>query len=364
MRDETLKIHGLLEEIGAKLGFRASVEVRDSVLSLELDQAYNPQVDLMWSLGLSKPQSDAIARVLGRDAAKLAHLPVVGIEVEGTSPTTKTMASDVANIAALGTRIGLLVVSEAGEKNIYRRAARAVRTLRRSFGDLNVVPVEASWLPALRRKRWSRSPGRLLPQPARAPAGGETKAWGKAARTYLRALGQGAGFVVAEPYIPVAPSMAFMEQLRLRGELTHMVDPCNHTIRKMTKAADYLTACQIDLAWLLPLPAALQEFLEEVSRLDPCLREHGLLHPALHESLAVVGFELESDSGKHAGGGLLNLSAHCVAGVAVTPTERGAAELGATLRRYQPTLGLRNVRVRSSIEIAQPGQIVTNAVFK
>ena len=74
--------------------------------------------DVLWSVPLTIKQADAIARVTGAEAPALSTLPVVGIEIEGTTPTTKTMAADVANIAALGTRLGLLVVSEVGEPGI------------------------------------------------------------------------------------------------------------------------------------------------------------------------------------------------------------------------------------------------------
>jgi hypothetical protein len=114
----------------------------------------------------------------------------------------------------------------------------------------------------------------------------------------------------------------------------------------MSKAEHYLAVSKIDLAWLLPLPLALSAFLARVEALDPHLRDHGLLFSELWTHCAVVAFELESTAGKHAGGGLLNLAAYGVLGVAVTPSARLARELQATLDRYRPTLGLRNVYVR------------------
>jgi len=113
----------------------------------------------------------------------------------------------------------------------------------------------------------------------------------------------------------------------------------------MKKSADYLTDCKIDLAWLLPLPSGLREFLAALREFDPNLEAQGLICPDLHGHVAVVGFELESSTGKHAAGGLLNLAAYCVIGVGVSPTAVKAAELSSILARYQPTLGLRNVRV-------------------
>ena len=114
----------------------------------------------------------------------------------------------------------------------------------------------------------------------------------------------------------------------------------------MRNAADYLTRCQIDLAWLMRLPPGLQEFLEALDALDPCSREHGLGFSELWSHIAVVAFELESGRNKHAGGALLNLAAYSVIGVLGTETDRAAEALERTLRTYQPTLGLRNVFVR------------------
>src|SRR5437868_2733602 len=105
MKDSTSSFHHQLEKLGTVLGFEARREVANSVLALRLDGAYHPVVDLMWSRPLTTAQAAAIALVTGVRAPDLSHLPLVGIEVEGTTPSTKTMASDLANIAALGTRL-------------------------------------------------------------------------------------------------------------------------------------------------------------------------------------------------------------------------------------------------------------------
>jgi hypothetical protein len=273
-------------------------------------------------------------------------LPIVGIEIEGTKSTTKTMAADVANIAALGTKLGLLIVSEHGERGIYRRAARAVRSVRRSFGDLVVVPMVASWLDQLTQRSWTKGASSVPLAKPRAPAGGETLEWSAATRTWLRKLGHKAGFDVVEPYVPEVLNATFEAERRRRREpLRHLVDPLDGRIEEMTKFGEFLTACKVDMAWLMPLPSALRDFLGEVGKLDPNIIEHGLLLPELHGHVAVAGFELESSSGKHAAGGLLSLAAYGVLGIGVAPDPGSGKELEDILRRYRPTLGLRNVRV-------------------
>lgn len=346
VQPSTSRIHQEIVDLGRKLGFEPTREVSGSVLSLRLDAAYLPRADVLWSLRLAESQARALAAVTGGNAEQLRDLPIVGIEIEGTTPTTKTMAADVANIAALGTRLGLLVVSEAGERGIYRRAARTIRTLRRAFGDLVVLPVEASWLGDLEARKWSASPAPVKALTSRAPAGGETLAWSASTRTYLRDLGKRAGFIVAEPYVPEVLGVAFRAECAQRASpLAHTADPIARKSARMTKAGDYLTSCQVDLAWLLPLPSGLREFVEALAECDPHLKDHGGLFPESFGHVAVVGFELESSGGKHAAGGLLNLAAYCVIGIGVSPTAPGARELEAILARYRPTLGLRNVRV-------------------
>jgi hypothetical protein len=347
MRASTRTIHEHVALLGRNLGFAPTQEVADSILKLRLDRAYQPRIDLMWSLPLDEAKRKALAWALGRDTSDITHLPVVGIEVEGTTPTTKTMAADAANLAALGAPLGLLVVSEDGERNIYRRAARAIRTVRRSFGDIRVIPLEAGWLRGLIERRWPSALSALPAQVSRAPSGGESLKWSAETRRVLRRMGEDAGFVVAEPYTPGVLDATYQwAKLHRTHGLRHTTDPMSGTRTVMSRFDDYLTECEIDLAWLMPLPSALTNFLAAIDELDPCHREHGLCFCELWTNCAVVAFELESSRGKHAGGGLLNLAAYGVLGLVVTPSQAIADDLAATLRTYQPTLGLRNVFVR------------------
>jgi hypothetical protein len=185
-----------------------------------------------------------------------------------------------------------------------------------------------------------------IPKPRNAaPAGGEKLKWAVETRDKIRKLGAGAGFVVAEPYTPGVLDATY-ELARQRGEMKHTVDPRHSIRRAISKSGEYLTECLIDMAWLMPLPAGLRAFLGELDRLDPSLREHGLLFSEQWDYCAVAVFELESGTGKHAGGGLLNLAAYGVIGAVLTRTDDARLAMQHTLRTYQPTLGLRNVFVK------------------
>lgn len=345
MNTGTESIHRSLVTLGERLGFVVEREVSTSLLAVKGE--YAPRIDLMWSLAIDSAKREAIAEATGRDLREVTHLPVVGIEVEGTDPTTKILASDAANIRALGAPLGLLVVSDESSRGIYRRAARTIRTMRRNLGEMSVVPVDASWIPELLQAEWDSTAAEVPGSVAKKPRGGETKAWAAHARKRLRALGAAAGFDVAEPLVPRDVQVRFeAERQKRREAMRHTWDPLVGEQREVSKAGDYLTECEIDLAWLLPLPRALEALLSVLAERDPCMRAHDLVYPELWQYVPVVGFELESAAGKHAGGGLINLAAYCVMGLALTPDEATAKCVRGALATYQPTLGLRNVDVR------------------
>jgi hypothetical protein len=74
--------------LGQALGFSPTREVAGTVLSLRLDDAYLPRADVLWSLELTAEQAGALSKVTGAGSVPLRQLPVVGIEIEGTTPTT------------------------------------------------------------------------------------------------------------------------------------------------------------------------------------------------------------------------------------------------------------------------------------
>lgn len=346
---KTDALHHDLTSLGKALGFVATREVSDSLLALHLADGYRPRIDLMWSLEIDEAKRGAIAQVTGQDVGALRHVPVVGIEVEGSDPTTKTMMSDVANLRALGAPLGLLVVNESYEEGLYRRAGRAIRTMRRNLGDLSVVPAEAAWVREMSRKEWDPRPCALSAPPRKAARGGERTTWTVEARKSLIELGNAAGFVVADPLKPRQVAARFEAEASRRDQpMTELWLPATGERRVIRNAKNYTTESEIDLAWLLPLPKGLSAFLQALCDKDPTLQEHDLLYPALWDSIPIVGFELDSHPGKHGGGGLLNLSAYCVVGVTFAPDERTASALQRTVQTYARALGIRNVYVRTA----------------
>lgn len=343
----TDEVHEAFVDIGTRLGFTVKREDAQRTLIDRGPGEYAPTPDVVWSKRLTRAQAAALTTATGLPFGDVLALPIAGVEVEGSDASTKVMQADVMNIAALRLPLGFLVVNEDYEAGVYRRAARVVRTLRRTLGEATrtVLPLEVSWVRPLESLALASAP-QELPRPRRTKARGGEKQLAERARAHFSKLGASAGFVVVENYKPPLAKAWFTAARSRRAEpLTHLYSPRTGERKKMTRAGDYITASEVDMAWLLPLPLGLRELLEKILELDPSLAEHDLVFPDLWESLAVVGFEFEKSNAKHAAGGFVNLSTHFAYGVMVPTTERAREAQRRMRETYARTMGIDSVSV-------------------
>jgi hypothetical protein len=347
MNLETKQLHEKFKQLGDKLGFIVEGEVSDSILRYRINEGYRPRIDIIWSLKLSRFQQKAIAWALGAEKLDTLLLPIVGIEIERSSPTTKTRQADLANLLSIGMPFGIIATAENNEKGGYRRTARVIFSMKSVFGTINAIPFEEKWMERFLKQKWPSGKCEIDDIRSKGPGGGE-KGWGKSVRKSLRRKGEESGFIVVESFTPPILQSRYNLALELSSKpFKYTWDPINFETRKATSAKNYLTGCEIDLVWIIPLPKALKSFLNEIDKLDPFLRQQGLLFSNLWNTIPVVAFEIESYPGKHAAGGLLNIAAYSILGVVLTNTESSAGKLRATLETYRPTLGLRNLYVKA-----------------
>jgi hypothetical protein len=347
MKDATLRLHRDIKNLGLKLNFTVSGEVSDTLLRYRLNEGYRPRIDVIWSMKLSNSILESIGWALGLDTVTASNLPVVGIEIEGSNPTTKTRQADLANLVSVGMPLGIIATSEDNERGGYRRTSRVILTMKHFYGTINSIPFEENWLNDLNGLKWEKGYCPKVHLTKKKPRGGEKK-WSLYVRDIIRKRGEEAGFSVVESYTPPSLQSQYELFLEQRGKQPQITwDPVSGKTRKARSAKQYLTGCEIDLAWLLPLPKAFREFLTKIDQFDPNLHQQGLLFPELWTSIPVVGFEIESSAGKHAAGGFLNLSAYSLLGVVVSNSSESVRTLKATLETYRPTLGLRNIYVKS-----------------
>lgn len=340
-----------LLSIGERIDLIPDTEVSKSVLSLRFAEArlHEPRVDILWSQRLKAIQSQTISGIIGVDENELLHLPVVGIEIEATDPTTKTLETDIANLASLGPPLGLVVIDTKEAPDMYLRASRIIRSMRYMYGNLVVLPVDNQWLPQIEKALARRSPAIVIPREEARKGTGKESAWTKRQKKVLRRLGEDAGFAVRVEWTPPSVQRAFEifnAYSTPEGKLYTSTRKGSSERKSINKAGDYFTSSRLDVVWLLKLPNKLRLFLECLCERDPDLIRFLHLFPDDWGYIPLVGFELESSGGKHAGGALLNLAAHTIIGVCVVPDETIESLMQNKLNTYRPTLGLRNVYVR------------------
>lgn len=340
-----------LFSIGERIGLTPDTEVSKSVLSLRFAETrlYEPRVDVLWSLRLRAIQSQTISDIIGVDENELLHLPVVGIEIEATDPTTKTLETDISNLASLGPPLGLVVIDTKEAPDMYLRASRIVRSMRYMYGNLVVLPVDYQWLPQIEKELAGRSTSLVMQSEQARQSTGKESAWTKRQKKVLRRLGEDAGFEVRVEWTPPYVQRAFevFDAYTIpEGKLCTWKHEGSSERKSINKAGDYFTSSRLDVVWLVKLPNKLRLFLECLCKMDPGLTRFLHLFPDDWGYVPLVGFELESSGGKHAGGALLNLAAHTIIGVCVVPDETIEARMEYKLNTYRPTLGLRNVYVR------------------
>lgn len=349
MGDYATAIVKKLAGLGELIGFETHTEVSKSILAhrYEGGKQFLPRLDLIWSMELKNKQAAAISQLIGGEADAFSTLPLVGIEVEATDPTTKVLESDFANIAALGTPLGLIVSNSEQAGDIYRRAARVIRYMRHSHGDVCVLPFDAAWISGARSAVKAKTPSIKVPPKEPKHRGGEKK-WAAHVRQRLLEMGDAAGFDVAEEWTPRLIENAFsvLKENVKEEKAKALWEPTGDELKAINNPGRYMTASRLDVVWRIPTIPHLIKFLRFLSDKDPGMRDFLLFNPEDWLRIPIVGFEIESSAGKHAGGGLLNLAAHSVIGVSIVP-EGEVKRMEGKIATYRPTLGLRNVYVRS-----------------
>ncbi len=318
MNPETSANHAHAVNIGTKLGFRASREVKIRPARTDTKH-YGPVLDVLWSLPLTSAQLKAIAAVGALVPMFDEALPIAAWEIEGTDASTKGMQADAANIRASGAPFGFLAVNSGSRDNLLERAQRLARTQAAFFGEQSLLPFAMELLPELAQLELDASVEPLVPKAVTKPGGGEGK-WAASVRPRLEQLGKDAGFHVRESYVAPSP-----------------------------KNSDR-TKSQIDMAWTLRMPGGLRDFVEAVANREPgalAAKTAPFIDLEKCDEIVVVAFELENDAKKHGYGGLLNLSSHGMAGVFVAGNAEAEAAAKAALATYSPFFPLSRVTVRS-----------------
>lgn len=324
-----------LVDIGVSLGLHVIEEAQDTFFLSRVENAYDPRIDLLWSLQLTESQYSGAEKVrswLGEKLPRASrYFPLVGFEIEATDPTTKTQVSNLANLKALRVPFGFLVVdNQKGSRDLYRRATRLIRTFNAVHGHSNYGVIDKSNLFRFREfcKSIKLSGVANLASRSKGGKGGET-AKTKEVRQRLDFLGRKYGFHVDHDWAPSNLKFSY----RIAQEIYDLLgQPQNREVKyflgrlvkwspadekEIDKWTQYYTGSFLDLVWATMLPQGLSIFMKHILKTNLEMR-YSVLND-FDEPYPIFGFEIEKYMGKHGGGAVLNLSRTCHTGLVVVP---------------------------------------------
>ncbi len=273
---------------------------------------YTPQIDLVWFLDLReslKGGFDSICTIINEwtDGAipegDLRYIPLAAFEVETSDPTSKTIYSDLHNLAATRAPFKFEVIREVGDMNLGR--AKRIESAAKTFDgitDCFVISDEnLSELDAQIEKRIYHVPCKLR----------KRKAKPDDFQSQILSKGQKCGLITQIEFTPP------------QCQLKNIYPP------------------RLDGAWLIGIPKKASIALNYLIQFSCCESLHDLCH------YAVFGFEHEKETNqKHVAGGISNLSRHSYIGFLVVPKEKliSARRL---VNKYSIAFGMTNIFVVS-----------------
>ena len=331
-----LEIKGIVEKIGKKLDFITCFEIAGNAANIKFDHEYTPEVDAAWILDLSNNLkmkhlnfiTDNVDELSKEDFTKL---PLVGFEIEASDVTSKGQLCNAANLFVQHYHFGFLIVDEnVGSKDLYRRAAKILRTFRYQYGHKDYFPLSKGQLKLLLNQKWSQLPyvmRKSTKLPSNKGTGGETKSTANI-REKLTELGQKAGFEVYTDWVPTDLENEYTIRSQIIGEINkpslfskrflgNKVTWTPDSGKQIKQWNKFFIQPKLDVVWCIRLPKTFSQFMNRVTELDEDFKTNLPLLRNPEDPFPVIAFEIESASGKHAGGGVLNLSRYSQFGFVV-----------------------------------------------
>lgn len=357
-KENAVELKRMIYDLGIKLGFFVDTEVNQFTANLYFDKEYIPEVDAVWYFDTSKKLNlELIERTLKEINTKfIQYLPLVGFEIEASDPTSKIQISNAANLYVQHYPFGFLVIDEEkGKKDLYRRAARILRTFRFHFGQINYLPLSKGQIFSLLKHDW-KEPSNLtysFEQKKYSKGAGGESVKSKFVREKLVKIGEKAGFSVYSDWSPEDLNLDFKLRKKILNSINNPIKSHKRflseevsltpTESKIIKRWDrFYIKPKIDVNWCIGLPLRFNEFIEKIITLDDDFKYNLPIYKKVNGPYPIIGFEIESSVDKHAGGGILNLSRYTHYGFLVVKKKDKRALLR-KIKTYSRNLGINNV---------------------
>mgnify|MGYP000582328427 CR=1 FL=1 len=278
---------------------------------------YTPLIDIVWFVDL--------AEILGKDifsrlssiisewtsqqisSDTLRFIPYAAFEVEVSDPTSKTIYSDLHNLAATRCQIKIEVIEEVGDMSV-ERANRIKESAVRFCGATDMYILTPKAFDNLLTTQSSSSTACLI------------------TRRKIRKLNE-----LQNQLISLA------NWLNLEGEVEFTPPEC------LSLKDAYVP--RLDAAWLIKVPNGASSLMSTLLGKYSIKTTRDLCH------LTLFGFEYEKATAyKHIAGSVANLSRHSYIGFLVTPKEK-VEQAKRIVNRYSYAFGFNNVFVLNEEEI-------------
>lgn len=284
---------------------------------------YTPLIDLVWFVDLAKLIGEhAFSKLyslvsswtdeqISQDI--LRFIPYAAFEVEVSDPTSKTIYSDLHNLAATRSPIKIEVIREVGDMNL-KRANRIRKSAVRFCGVTDILILTPQTFDDLLRMQ-SYPPTTCSLR-----------------RRKIRKVNH-----LQKQLISLAA------KLNLDGEVEFTPPEC--------LSLEGIYTPRLDAAWLIKVPEVASDLMATIFEKYSFKAARDLCH------LTLFGFEYEKATGhKHVAGGVANLSRHSYLGFLLTPSEK-VASAKRIVNKYSLAFGFNNVFVLDEDSIQRGWQL-------
>jgi len=366
--EDAILLKNMVYTLGNKLGFISDTEIKQYTTNIRFESEYEPEIDAVWYYDLSKIIDASKIEIINKqfESNDLHFFPLVGFEIEASDPTSKTQLSNAANLYLQHYPYGFIIIDEnKAKKDLYHRAAGILRTFRFQYGQVNYLPLSKGQLEKILKFEWKNKKEDIFKfekVKLSKGSGGEVGD-AKIIRDKLTQLGDIAGFNIYHDWSP--EDLSYDYQLR-KDTLKALSSPSESIERFLGKKVSwnpndpkiinrwyqFYIRPKIDVIWSIGLSLRFYEFYMELLNLEPDFKYNLPIYRDPSKPFPIIGFEIESSIGKHAGGGILNLAKYTHFGFIITQ-QKNIDLLNKRIKTYSRSLGINNVYPLSIEELSK-----------
>ncbi len=342
-KKDTIDIQDKIYDIGNMLGFTAKKE--ETFID---GNKYSPRYDVVWYLNLSdfinnkENEIDSFFREHNIDV-DYTQIPFAAFEIEGSTTSSKNQVGNLTSLYLGNFLYRFLITNNKAaskEKDTYRRGVKIVRTYNYKLGTRNVIlfdkyHLEKIDIEAINKTKPQSMKIREKSKSKYHGTGGESSEMEKVYQTIFNVF-ENTNFTCCTDYSPDIFTKMYNNTDNLYSDLSEesKTDKINRYFGKevlwvpeksetkqIKKDRYFYYFPKIDISICFEIPPSFVYFLNQIER---ALGHDSIFYPEIQNVkpgsvYPIFSFEIESQSNKHSGGGLINASNFSYYGILVSP---------------------------------------------